>query len=64
MKMTMSLRERVKKPLSANYKHMGGNEKHMSANEVLPVVRVGEIPSEDNTQRWLVEGSGAQVRWV
>jgi hypothetical protein len=46
--MTMSLRERVKKPLSAN-------EKLMSANEVLPVVRVGEIPSEDNTQRWLVE---------
>src|SRR5208337_2743545 len=27
-----------------------------SANELLPVVRVGEIPSEDNPQRWLVEG--------
>jgi RecA-family ATPase len=47
--MTMNLRERVKKPLSAN-------DKLMSANEVLPVVRVGEIPSQVNTQRWLVEG--------
>jgi hypothetical protein len=43
------MNKRVKKPLSAN-------QKSLSANEVLPVVRVGEIPSEDNTQRWLVEG--------
>jgi energy-coupling factor transporter ATP-binding protein EcfA2 len=49
VKMTMNLRERVKKPLSAN-------DKLMSVNEVLPVVRVGEIPSQVNTQRWLVEG--------
>jgi RecA-family ATPase len=28
----------------------------MSSNEVLPVVRVGEIPNQDNAQRWLVEG--------
>ena len=28
----------------------------VAANEVLPVVRVGEIPSEQNAQRWLVEG--------
>jgi hypothetical protein len=27
-----------------------------SANQPLPVVRVGEIPSEENAQRWLVEG--------
>ena len=42
--------ERVKRP--------------MNANEVLPVVRVGEIPSEDNAQRWLVEGLWARVRWA
>ena len=40
--MPMSASDRVKIP--------------MSANELLPVVRVGEIPSEDNPQRWLVEG--------
>ena len=28
----------------------------MNADQVLPVVRVGEIRSEDNAQRWLVEG--------
>ena len=28
----------------------------VGANEVLPFVRVGEIKSEDNPQRWLVEG--------
>ena len=28
----------------------------VSANQSLPVVRVGEIASEDNAQRWLVEG--------
>src|SRR5271156_1869752 len=27
-----------------------------NAYQVLPVVRVGEIRSEDNAQRWLVEG--------
>jgi RecA-family ATPase len=28
----------------------------VNADQVLPVVRVGEIRSEDNAQRWLVEG--------
>jgi len=42
MTMTMSASDRVKIA--------------MSTNEVLPVVRVGEIPREDNPQRWLVEG--------
>src|SRR6202522_2473419 len=32
----------------------------VNADQVLPVVRVGEIRSEDNAQRWLVEGLWGQ----
>jgi hypothetical protein len=34
----------------------GRRKMPVSANPTLPVVRVGEIPSAEGTQRWLVEG--------
>ena len=36
----------------------------LNANQPLPVVRVGEIASEESAQRWLVEELWAQARLV
>ena len=35
----------------------------VNAEQTLPVVRVGEITSEPNTQRWLVEGLWGASQW-
>lgn len=35
--------------------HAHRDQRHVTGDQSLPVVRVGEISSEENTQRWLVE---------
>ena len=37
---------------------------HVNADHSFPVVRVGDISSEPNTQRRLVDELWAPVRWV